>query len=965
MLARIIYLRHRRQRRRNGGLGMAARLVLVAIGMIPALAFLSLAGAVGSVAGVYAYYARTLPPPEEIQLRSQAGFKTTKIYDRTGKVLLYEVFDPRWGNRTIVPLQQIPLHLRQATIAIEDRDFYTNPGLNLRGLARAMLWNLTRSGSIQGGSSITQQLVKNVLIPEEERYQLSYARKVKEAILALETTRRYSKDQILEWYLNTVDYGNHAYGVQAAAQAYFNKDVQDLTLAEAAMLAIIPQAPATNSPLTNPLQAKKRQRLVLEAMWQEGYISEEEFERAKAEVLQPKPQRFEILAPHFVMYVRQKLEEQYGTSLLYRGGLKVITSIDLGIQEAAQEIARQHIAALQKEKRNVSNAAVVVIKPQSGEILAMLGSLDYFNPDIDGQVNVALSSRQPGSSFKPFTYAEAFNQGYTPATMIMDVPISFPDVWGPYAPENFDHKYHGPQLLRGALACSYNIPAVKLLEMVGVRKVVDLAHRMGITTLNQESYGLSLTLGGGEVRLLDMTYAFGAFANGGVMAGHPLPPERRRRGYAELEPVAILRVEDASGQVLEEYGPSQVQTKEVLNPQVAYLLTHILADNEARVPMFGPASPLQLSRPAAVKTGTTDDWRDTWAIGYTPQVAVGVWVGNSNGQPMGPILGVRAAAPIWHDLMERILAPLPVAKFVEPPGLQRVEVCSTSGLLPTPYCPKRKVELFIKGTAPKSYDNLHRPFRICKPSGKLATIYCPPDQVEEKVFEIYPAEAADWVRENKIPQPPTEYDTTFGPGPGQEEVSIISPTAYVYLRGGLVPIMGRAKGPDFAYYRLEYGQGLDPSAWIQIGPNHDQPQENGFLENWDVSSLEGIYTLQLSVMAKNGSVRQNSIQVVVDKTPPKVQLSFPRAGAVYYMKEDEYVGIQAEAVDNISMERVEFYLDGQLLGLSTVAPYSKRWTIYMFSAGLESHTVHAIAYDMAGNSAQSEKVTFRVLRTKY
>jgi 1A family penicillin-binding protein len=1002
----------RRRRKKNNGLLLHLLMGLVAV-VFFAVTLLGLLG-IGTVVGVYAYYAKDLPDPGRIET-DQEEFETTKIYDRTGQVLLYEIFDPRLGDRTWVPLDQIPLYLRQATIAIEDRSFYENPGFDIRGFARALYYNL-RGGPIQGGSTITMQLIKNVLIPPEERYKKLYSRKIKEFILALEISRRYSKDQILEWYLNSNFYGNLAYGVEAAAQVYFDKPVQELDLAECAMLAALPQYPALN-PIDAPEQARKRQHLVLDAMMRQGYITVEEAVAAKYQKLDIKAreERFDIIAPHFSIYVRKRLEEMFGPELVHRGGLRVYTTLDLKMQDLAQEIAREWVAELQAQGRNVSNAAVVVIRPRTGEILVMVGSLDYWEDEIKGQINMALAPRQPGSSFKPFTYVTAFSRGYTAATMIMDVRTAFPDPpHPPYVPENYDRKYHGPKRIRQTLACSINMPAVKVLDMVGVKNVINTAHRLGITTLNEDYYGLSLTLGGGEVKLLDMTYAFSVFANGGTMAG--VPVKEQRFGYRELDPVAILRVEDRDGNIIWQY--TAPETREVLSPQLAYLITDILSDNNARAPAFGYESPLKLSRPAAAKTGTTNDFRDAWTIGYTPQLVTGVWVGNSNNEPMEHVPGSRGAAPIWHDFMEKVLEGMPVEDFVRPPGFEEVEVCSISGMLPTEHCPHKIKEIFIEGTAPTAYCNVHQVFRVNRETGKLATVYTPPELVDEVVYEIFPPEAADWVREQGIPQPPTQYDTAYGPSPASGDVAIISPAPYAYIRG-TIPIIGNAKAGNFQLYRLEYGQGLNPSAWIQIGDDHYHQVTNGPLEYWDVSGLDGLYTLQLSVVDGDGNYRKATIQVTVDNTPPEVELIYPYNGHVYVMEDDEYVNIQASAVDNFSMDRVEFYLDDHLLSYSTVPPYNTKWTITMsdtipipgmavhetrviqnpdgslttevitvtqvitdsdgtlvqiFANGMtiisdthgytETHKIHVVAYDAAGNEAESEKVYIHVVHER-
>lgn len=714
--------------------------------------FLLLAVTAAGAGAAYAYLVKDLPNPEAIEDRSIS--LTTKIYDRNGE-LLNEIFDPQLGKRTMVLLNQLPKFLIEATLATEDADFYQHQGVNVRGLLRAAYSNITGEGDIQGGSSITQQLVKNVLIPEKERTERSLTRKAKEVLLAVEITRRYSKDKILEMYLNEISYGNLSYGVEAAAQSYFGKSTRDLTLAESALLAGLPQAPSLYSPLVSPKLSKNRQSDVLELMVRNGYITEAEAQAARREELRFAPQKFPIKAPHFVMYVREMLREKYGAEALFRGGLRVYTTLDLKTQETAERITRERIAQL--KQYSASNAALVAIRPQTGEILAMLGSVDYFDPEISGQVNVAASERQPGSSFKPFTYLTAFLKGYSPSTVLMDIPSEFPDAPNPiYKPENVDGKFRGPLSIRLALANSVNIPAIKTIQFAGVEDTIETAHRMGITTLNRKNtYGLSLTLGGGEVKLLDLVYAYSVFANGGTMAGNPVDPATRQPGLRELDPVAILRVEDSTGKLLEEF--REPQSKPVVSPQQAYLITNILSDNQARTLVFAPRGPLELTnRPAAVKTGTTDDWKDTWTIGYTPDLVAGVWVGNANNQPMKKTLSVLTASPIWHDFMEELLKNSPPKEFPRPPAIEEVQVCADSGLLPSTYCPKTVKEIFIKGTAPRKIDDFYRPYWIDKRTGKLAGPGTPAADREMKVFQMLPPEARDWALENNIPLPPDD-----------------------------------------------------------------------------------------------------------------------------------------------------------------------------------------------------------------
>jgi len=946
---------------------------------------LLLAAAVGI--GMYAYFVQDLPEPGTIR-GAAAAFKTTKIYGRpvpnptTGQVeapLLYEVFDPQGGKRTLVPIDVLKRqrHIINATIAIEDADFYTNPGIDVRGIARAAYLTLTGQ-DVQGASTITQQLVRNVLLTQ----QFTWERKIKEIILALEVSRRYTKDQILEMYLNEINYGNLAYCIEAAAQTYFGKHAEDLSLAESALLAALPRSPSANSPYTNPTEAKRQQEIVLDVMYRRGYITAEEAWQAKQEKLTLARQRFDIQAPHFVFYVRDQLEDllirQFGITpdearrRIYQDGLVVYTTLDMNLQRLAERLLdpRRDFMVKLREEHNANNAALVAIRPGSGEIVAMVGSVDYFDNSIDGQVNMATAERQPGSSFKPFAYVTAFQKGWTPATMVMDVRTSFDDYPNPpYIPENVDRKWRGPVLLRYALANSMNVPAVKVTQFAGVNDILATAHRMGISTLTREGfYGLSLTLGGGEVKLLDMVFAYSAFATNGVLNGEPVPLQMRKAGYAEVAPVSILRVEDASGRAIYEYNyPTSVR---VLPAEYAYLITSILSDNAARVAIFGPDSPLKLDRPAAAKTGTTNDWRDNWTIGYTPDLVAGVWVGNANNEEMKRSYGSTAAAPIWHDFMIEALRTTPKSNFVEPPGLERAEVCALSGLKPTYLCKERYTEIFIKGTAPTREDDMYKVFRIDKVNGKLATPYTPPSEVEEVVFPVYPPEAADWVREEKIPQPPTEYSERHGPGSVSDDVAVVYPPAYGYV-GGLVPIQGNARSPNFKAYRLEFGSGLNPPVFQQIGPDHRNQVTNGLLETWDTTGLEGVHSLQLSVIEHSGNFRQVRIPVVVDNLTPTIRITYPYTGDTFIaIKEgdNDRLRIQAEATDNAAMGHVEFFMDGNSLGVSSVPPYHILWPIVLTPTetitGLAyvtvSHIITATAYDAAGNSTTSPEVRIEV-----
>ncbi|MGH2370650.1 MAG: transglycosylase domain-containing protein, partial [Chloroflexota bacterium] len=541
--------------------------------------------------------------------------------------------------------------------------------------------NVTGRGPFSGASTITQQLVRSSVLTNER----TLSRKIREAILSIQVSRLYTKDQILEMYLNTVFLGNQAYGVEAAAQTYFRKPAKALTLAEAAVLAGLPRSPSTTNPFQDEQAAKAEQRRVLDAMVYHGYLTEADAAAAAAEPLAYNTQQFAALkAPHFVLWVREQLESnpKYGQEAFLHRGLEVTTTLDIRMQEMAELIVRHHISQL--GRFNAKDAALVALNPSTGEILAMVGSADYANKAIQGEVNVALAPRQPGSSIKPITYLAAFQKGWSPVTIIEDEETVFPGN-PPYKPRNYDEQFHGKVTVRTALANSYNIPAVKTLQYVGVPAMIDLARKMGITTFqNPQRYGLALTLGGGDVRLLELTSAYGVFATGGQ----------------RVAPVSILKVTDTRGKVLDEYAGPRPQR--VVDEQRAYLITSILSDNEARTPGFGSNSPLRLSRPAAVKTGTTDDFKDNWTVGYTSQLVTGVWVGNADGVPMRGTTGLTGAAPIWHDFMEFALKPLPVDPLSPPPGLQRVAVGRESGKLWTEGCPEPKLEdFFVAGTAPK------------------------------------------------------------------------------------------------------------------------------------------------------------------------------------------------------------------------------------------------------------------------
>jgi 1A family penicillin-binding protein len=704
---------------------------------------------------VYVWLVAGLPRLDD--LHRFAGAPSSKVYDRHGE-LLFEMPPPYTGRHSPVALDEMPEALRQAIVATEDASFYENPGVDGWAILRSAWLNLRSGQIVSGASTITQQLARNLLMSPEERYEQTLTRKLREAILAWRITRGYSKDEILALYLNEIYFGNLAYGVEAAAQTYFGKNVRDLDLAECAMLAGLPQSPAYHNPFENPENAQARQSVVLNLMTKQGTITADQARRAGEEKLYYAPAPFDIQAPHFVMYVRGLLEQELGLERLEQGNLQIYTTLDLRLNETARDIVRQRLAGLAECQasgggqqsncppggHNVRNAALVALDPQTGEILAMLGSPDYFSARIDGAVNGTTALRQPGSSVKPITYAAAFESGrLTPATMMLDVRTSFLTKEGTsYVPLNYDLQFRGPVRLREALASSYNLVAVKVLETTGIEAMTGLARRLGISTFDDpDRLGLAVTLGGGEVRLLELTAVYAALANGG----------------RAVDPVAIRRVEDAQGHVLWSAAPGVGE--QVVDEQVAYLITDILSDDAARIPSFGQGSALELSRPAAVKTGTTTDFRDNWTVGYTPDLVAGVWTGNADNEPMRDVSGINGAAPMWHDFIESALNGQPIREFDRPEGLVEVEVCALSGLLPEPDCPHRVTELFVKGTEPAETCTLHQRVAIDRASGLRATGDTPAEQIVERVYAVLPPQAQEWAREQGFPEPPPNLDS--------------------------------------------------------------------------------------------------------------------------------------------------------------------------------------------------------------
>ncbi len=905
----------------------------MALGVVGILLILLVTGVGVAGAGVvvgmnqYNAIADDVIPAEELIARFSRG--GARIYDRNG-VLMYEFVDELGGLRRPVPLDDISQAMKDATIAVEDPSFYENNGINWRGTIRAGVENfapfLVGGGDFlegSGGSSITQQLARNVYMERAEREERSIARKLKEMVIAVELTEKYSKDQILEWYLNSIPYGGIYTGIQAAAEGYFGKPASQLTLAEASMLAGIPQSPAAYNPfspanldpstgrLSPTSLTRSRQAEVLDFMVRRGVISQAEADRALATPLVFRQSRFDIEAPHFVLgRVAEEITARFGERALYEQGLEVITTIDLELQHMAEEIVETYVTDF-GEQANLFNGAFVAIDPNTGQLLVYLGSRDYFRDDIEGRNDNAVALNSPGSTLKPFTFMTAFMKGWGTGAGILDVPYEIVDfaTGDSFAPRNPIQGFQGPMTAASALGNSLNITAIKAIVYAGVPETINTLKRVGYTTLdNPLGYGPALTTGGGEITLLDQVIGYSVLATNGVMRGQEaLVTPALDPGERTLEPIALLKVTDPDGDVLYEY--QEPQERQVIAPEYAYLVTSILSDGRNQCITYGACGALALPNgyPSAAKTGTSEPFEDsreigeTWTLGYTPELVAGVWAGNADNAPIVGITSTSVSLRAWKDFMVRALEYLeaPRTTFTRPPGVVEREVCWPSGLLPTDTCPamNRYTSLYAAEVIPGDEEQLAaiqdtwwQEIAIDTRTGLRATPLTPAQFVRNEVRLVFPKDEVEkwdgmleWAARfgvSSLLAPPEEEE----PGPLVVRVDTPAPSATV---AGVLEIRGRAASDDFVRFTVEWGRGTAPSSWVRLNASV-APVMNGLLGTWDTLSVpNGEYSIRVSLLDRKLGTRtymipvrvDNGLLAPVDDSAPVVIISTPLANS--------------------------------------------------------------------------------------
>ncbi len=957
----LLTRRHRRLAARSRSLPARSRRAFVTIaaaaGLVLALGLLALAAA-------YADLTRDLPSLAQIPqvwLNPQNGLllQPTQIYDRSGQILLYSLENPG------IPRRFLPLDaynpdglfqaLAQVTVAALDPTFWQNPGFDLQRLASP------------APATIAERLIDDLLLANEPA---GLRRSLRRQLLAGQLVAEYGRGKVLEWYLNSTYFGHLAFGADAAARLYLNKSASQLNLAEAALLVATLSSPALN-PLDAAAAALEQQNQLLQRLLVQGQISQGQFDDAQKTNLKLSLAADQPAEPGhaFVSLVLDDLYRRFGRTRVEHGGLKVVTTLDASLQDQIACTIQVQLARLEGKSAPDAlpagsscpasrllpalpalqagqpplppglRSSAILLAPDTGQVLAYLGD------STTGGELAQSAPHQPGSLLTPFLAVAAFSRGMSPASLVWDVPPPASDTSSSETNSTAKGLYRGPERLRMALANDSLTPLDQILLQIGPANVWQLAEPLGLVGLTKVEDPGGLLEAGGNTSLVQLAQAYSVFANLGTLVG-----QSAGAGPA-LQPVTVLSVSDLQGRRLYDY--QQSETRSVLSPQLAYLVHNVLSDEPARWPSLGYPNALEIGRPAGAKVGQAGGSHQVWAAGYTRQLVGVVWIGMpaTGSASASASLEPAAAAGLWHALVQYTTLDQPVTGWEQPPGISTVEVCDPSGLLPTPTCPTRVSEVFLNGNEPVGPDTLYYSVQINRETGLLATVFTPPELVEEHTYMALPPEAQAWGRQAGLPVPPSDYDRIQPPAPSPD-VKISQPALFAYLNG-VVTLRGTAAGTGFTSYRLQVGQGLNPTAWLQTGAG-DAPVKDGVLGTWDTRGQDGLYAVRLQVVRQDQTIETATIQVTIDNTPPVVELTFPQPGDRIQAGSGP-VRFQVQATDNVAIQKVEYFLDGRSLGVSDQAPFSLSWQP---TAGL--HTLSVTGYDLSGNHTDSISVEFTV-----
>lgn len=956
ILSTLVHRRRlRRTLHRQKGRRLASRVVWG--GLVGFL--LLLATGIGALAISYSYLTHDLPSVASLPALFTPGegafFSPTRLYDRTGTHLLLTFENPGIPRRYLhvdpASADAFSPELVRTAVNLLDPGFWEHPGFLLNRLLDP------RPGTI------AERLSLDLLLSQEPP---NTRRALRMRLLAAELTSRYGRAQVLEWYLNAAFFGHLAYGAEAASRLYLDKSASELNLAEAALLIPLTDTPTLN-PLDSPTAALENQRAALQRLRERAQISQAEYDRAvqtNLRLTQTAPSA-QPVAGAFTSLVLEQLSAHLGRQRLERGGLRIITTLDYPTQLELTCLVRTQLNRLEGTSSTETlpdgspcqsarllptlpaglslppglSASGLLLDNETGQILAFVGDTST-NREVP-----TLTSHTAGTTLTPLVAVAAFARGFSPASLVWDIPVNTPEQLPTFT--NPDGQFHGPVRLRIALANDYLTPIARIAAQIGTENIWRLAGSLGITSLS-EAQNLETLFDGGKISLPELAHSFSVFANQGNRVGQP--DENRQR----MQPASVLYVEDRAGKVL--LDQSIPQTQPALSAPLAYLVHHVLSDEQARWPTLGYPNPLEVGRPAGAKVGRTTSGQDAWAVGYIAQRTAVFWLGLPPGSQSESIhLDPRYAAGMWHALIQFTARDLPPRDWPLPPEITTLQVCDPSGQLPTPACPTVVNEVFINGNEPTASDSLYHTYQINRETGRLATIFTPASLIDERVYMAVPPEAQAWARQAGIETPPSTYDT-IQPPPPSPYVRLNSPAPFSYVRGK-VSLRGTASGDGFAYYRLQAGAGLNPQSWLQIGPDSSQPVEDGLLAEWDTRGLDGLYALRLIVVRTDQTLENDTIQVTVDNNPPLVRIRYPLTGQTISSSDHHDIIFRVEASDAVGIQRIDWLIDGQVIGNSLVEPYSLAWPPIT-----GNHTLLVRAYDLAGNVAESTPVQFTVQR---